>query len=263
MAYRRDAAESAAGIESGLAALNLTPTVFVIHHEMSTRESLESLVCRRGWKSTTYSHASAFLAHDRMFVPGCLILDLNLADDSALDVQRLLLGRPELPIIFVSDSRSIEAAILAMKAGAFEFLVEPFTDQEISNAIELAVERSAAILRQEAATGTPSRRYSTLTQRERRVMELLILGQRNKEVAGELGITEMTVKVHRSKIMRKMRAESFAELVRLSLMLQTDTARATPARAAAAFLSERAVDRPLLAPRYEGRGRRMEYGSAA
>ncbi len=227
-ADRGDEVESIPCAPSAWPAPNAMPIVFVTHDDASTRTSLESLIFRRCWKAQTYSHARAFLAQKRMLVPSCLVLDLNLPDGSGLDVQRLLLDRRELPIVFVSGRGDVPSAVRAMKAGAIEFFVQPFTEEEISNAIESALHRSATVLRHQAEVAALLQRYATLSRREREVMELVISGRLNKQVAGELGITEITVKAHRGRMMQKMKAGSLPELVRMSLDLFSAVATPVP-----------------------------------
>jgi FixJ family two-component response regulator len=193
------------------------PTVCVIHDDASTRGALEILILGRGWRARTYSHARAFLAQKRVLVPSCLVLDVNLPDHNGLDVQQLVLDRRELPIVFISGCGDISAAVRAMKAGAVEFFVKPFSDHEILNAIERAIGRSATVLRHEAKVSALLQLYTRLTRREREVMDLVVSGRRNKEVAGTLGISEATVKAHRGRLMQKMKAGSFAELVRMAV----------------------------------------------
>jgi FixJ family two-component response regulator len=200
-------------------------TVFLIHGDVSTRAALESLICSRGWKARAYSCALAFLAQERVQVPACLLLAVNLPDRNGLEVQQLLLDRPELPIIFVSGRGDIPSAVRAMKAGAVEFLVKPFSDEEVLSAIEHAIERSTAVLRHTAEVTALLQRYTTLSTRQREIMDLVSSGRLNKQVAGDLGIAEVTVKTHRGRIMRQMEAGSFAELVKMHVKLSSEAMR--------------------------------------
>lgn len=225
MAYHRRAAQLAADAVPALFDAGSVPTVFVIHKEESTRNTLESLISRQGWGTRVYADARAFLTCDRVIVPSCLVLGLSGDGQSGLDLQQNLLDRPELPIVFVSDSRDIGAAVRAIKAGAMEFLLQPVSEQAILYAIERAIDRSIAVLRREARVNALLERYAILSQREREIMELVISGRLNKEVARELGIAEITVKVHRGKLMRKMRAGSLAELVEMGIEIRSEATR--------------------------------------
>lgn len=204
--------------------MRATPTVFVVHDDAPTRRALESLIGRRGWEVQTYCCAREFLLQQPVQVPSCLLLAVNLPDRSGLEVQQLLLDRRELPVIFVSGCGDIVSAVRAMKAGAVEFLVRPFSDEEVLNAVEHAIERSTMVLRHAAEVRALLQRYVMLSTREREVMELVISGRLNKEVAGELGLAEVTVKTHRGKLMRKMGAGSLAELVKMYIKLRPEAA---------------------------------------
>ena len=203
----------------------VTPTVFVVDKDESTGKLLESLARRRGWGARIYADARAFPTCERVAVPSCLVLGFSGDDCSGLDLQQSLRDRPELPVVFVSDSRDIEAAVRAIKAGALEFLLKPCCEQAILGVIERGIDRSMAVLRHEAQFNALLARYTALSRRERDVMELVTCGRLNKEVAGELGISEITVKVHRGKVMRKMQAGSLAELVKMGIELRSEVAR--------------------------------------
>lgn len=205
--------------------MQLIPTVFVIHDDAAMRCALDSLICRRGWQARAYDSARAFLVQERVQVPACLLLGINLPDRNGLEVQQLLSDQPELPIIFVSTGGDISAAVRAMKAGAVEFFVRPFSDQEVLSAVEHAIERSTAVLRHTAEVRALLQRYTMLSTRQREIMELVSSGRLNKQVAGELGIAEVTVKTHRGRIMRKMEAGSLAELVKMHIKLSSEAAR--------------------------------------
>jgi FixJ family two-component response regulator len=211
-------------IASHSGSMRAPPTVFVVHDEAPTRSALELLIGRRGWEVQSYCSARAFMPQERVQVPSCLLLALNLPDRSGLEVQQQLLDRRGLPVIFVSGCGDIVSAVRAMKAGAVEFLVRPFSDQEVLNAVEHAIERSTVLLRHAAEVAALRQRYLMLSPREREVMELVISGRLNKEVAGELGLAEVTIKTHRGKLMRKMGAGSLAELVKMYIKLRPEAA---------------------------------------
>jgi len=201
------------------------PIVFVVDDDISVRESLELLIGHAGWQSETYALAEAFLSRPRPPVPSCLILDVNLPDLNGLDLQRnIAINRADMPIIFITGHGDIPMTVQAMKAGAVEFLTKPFSDTVLIGAIEHAIERSQAALDQDAAMQALRDDYASLSRREREVMALVVSGLLNKQVGGELGISEITVKAHRGQVMRKMRAASFADLVNMHAKLNLGTA---------------------------------------
>jgi FixJ family two-component response regulator len=195
-------------------------TVFVVDGDASVREALESVIRSAGWQARTAATAEEFLAQPRVMTPGCLLVDLNLPDSSGLELQRLVCDRTELPIIFMSDRADVQATVQAMKAGAFEFLMKPLVTDALLDAISQAIERSSTELRHVAGMRALQERYESLSRREREVMGLVVSGRLNKQIGGALGISEITVKAHRGKMMRKMRATSFAELVGMAVSLR-------------------------------------------
>jgi FixJ family two-component response regulator len=201
------------------------PIVYVVDDDDSVRVSLEWLIRRAGWQPNSFGNAGEFLAYGRCPVPSCLLLDVTLPDLSGLDVQEMLAGRAEVPIIFMTRHGDVPTTVRAMKAGAVEFLVKPLCDDELLRAIPLALEISSGALRDQARLKVLHSRYSYLTPREREVMERIVSGQLNKQAALDLGITENTVKVHRFNVMRKMRADSFADLVEMASRLRISPGR--------------------------------------
>lgn len=196
------------------------PVVFVVDDDVSVRESLELLIRSAGWQPEIFPSATAFLAHPRVLAPSCLILDVSLPDLNGLELQdRIAADRMALPIIFITGHGDIPITVRAMKAGAIEFLTKPFRDDVLLSAIRQAVERSRAALDQEAEVRALKDCYASLTRREREVMALVVAGRLNKQVGGELGISEITVKAHRGRVMRKMKANSLADLVTLAAKL--------------------------------------------
>ena len=191
--------------------------VFVVDDDMSVRESLELLIQTAGWQAETFASAREFLARPRPLVPSCLVLDVSLPDLNGLDLQkRIGADRSDMPIIFITGHGDIPMSVRAMKAGAVEFLTKPFGDEALLSAIGHAIERSRAVLGDQAEMRAVQDGYASLSRREREVMALVVSGLLNKQVGGELGISEITVKAHRGQVMRKMKADSLADLVKIA-----------------------------------------------
>jgi FixJ family two-component response regulator len=197
-----------------------TPIVFVVDDDISVRESLESLIRFAGWRPQTFSTAQAFLSRPRVFVPNCLVLDITLPDLNGLDLQkRIAADRIDMPIIFITGYGDVQMAVRAIKAGAVEFLTKPYGDEVLLCAIRQAIAYSEASLHREAEMRPILDRYASLSRRERQVMALVVRGLLNRQVGCELCISEITVKVHRGSAMRKMHAESLADLVNIAARL--------------------------------------------
>lgn len=198
-----------------------TPIVFVVDDDVSVRESLELLIQSAGWRPELFSSSEAFLSHPRSLVPSCLVLDVDLPDLNGLALQRRIAAdRMDMPIIFITGHGDVPMTVQAMKAGAIEFLTKPFNDEVLVQAIGQALVRSQATLGEEAESRVLRDRYATLSSREREVLWLVVRGLLNKQVAGELDISEITVKAHRGRVMRKMKAGSLADLVKMTARLQ-------------------------------------------
>lgn len=200
------------------------PTVFVIDGDSCVRQALDLVIRSAGWQSKTATSAEEFLARPRHMGPGCLLTEVNLPGLTGLDLQQLILERRELPIIFISRCADVHAAVQAMKSGAFELLTKPLAADLVLSAIRGAFERSRAALGYLRHIESLRARYESLSAREKEVLGLVISGRLNKQVGGDLGITEYTVKVHRGRAMRKMQAASFAELVTMVASLRGETA---------------------------------------
>jgi len=197
------------------------PIVFVVDDDISVRESLELLIRNEGWQPELFASAQEFLNCPRALVPNCLVLDVSLPGLNGLDLQRHVAAqRSDMPIIFITGYGDVPTSVRAMKAGAVEFLTKPFSDEALLTAIRQALERSRVALGNEAEMRSLRDRYASLTHREQQVMALVVTGLLNKQVGGELGISEITVKAHRGKVMQKMRADSLPTLVKMAAQLR-------------------------------------------
>ena len=205
--------------------LHATPIVFVVDDDVSVRESLELLIDSAGWQPETFASAQEFLNRPRPVGPSCLVLDMSLPDLNGLELQkRVAPVRSDMPIIFISGYGDVSTTVRAMKSGAIEFLTKPFRDDVLLDAIRSAIERSLSTLGQEAEMQVLRSCCASLTPREHEVMALVVSGLLNKQVGGELGISEITVKAHRGQVMRKMKAGSLPALVTMASKLAARTA---------------------------------------
>jgi len=208
-----------------------TPTVFIVDDDGRVRDALHGPLLAAGYHPRAAASAEEFLACPRVIAPSCLMVELSLPGMSGLELQRLLLERTELPIIFMAGRSDICAAVQAMKAGACEFLPKPVANAEVLSAVRYAIGRSVAAIDRLLRVHSLQQRYDSLSHREREVMGMVVSGRLNKQVGGELGISEVTVKAHRGSLMRKMRATSFAELVVMAQNLDRSQVEVRVARA--------------------------------
>ena len=211
---------SAKSSESGSPKSDPIPIVFVVDDDISVRESLEALIRFVGWQPETFASAEEFLTRPRPVAPCCLVLDVSLPELNGLELQKLIApDRIDMPIIFITGHGDIPMTVQAMKAGAVEFLTKPIDDDALLSAIKSAVKRSVAALDDQAELQALRQRHESLTPREREVMRLVVAGMLNKQIGMKLGISEITVKAHRGKMMQKMKAESLADLVKTAVRL--------------------------------------------
>ena len=200
------------------------PTVFIVDDDQGVRSSIRILMKSVGLPAAPFASAQEFLSHPHPAVPCCLVLDVTLPGLSGLELQEQLADRTDMPIIFITGHGDVPMTVQAMKAGAVEFLTKPFGDAVLLDAIRAAIERSRTALREVSEMQALRRCYASLTPREREVMELVVLGLLNKQIGGELGISEITVKAHRGHLMRKMTADSLPALVTMAARLGLRTA---------------------------------------
>jgi FixJ family two-component response regulator len=200
--------------------LPATPIVFIVDSDAAVRDALVELIRPVGWEPRAVESAHEFLTQERAATPSCLLVELELPGSSGLELQKTVAERTDMPIIFMSSGADIRATVRAMKGGAFEFLVKPLLPEVLLDTIRAALERSEAEQRQLLQIQALRARYDSLSRREREVMGLLVRGRLNKQVGGDLGISEITVKAHRGRMMRKMCANSFAELVTMASSLR-------------------------------------------
>jgi FixJ family two-component response regulator len=201
------------------------PVVFVVDDDVSVRQSLELLILSAGWQPETFASAEEFLERSPVEGPSCLVLDVTLPSLSGLDLQKRIIDRADMPIIFITGYGDVPTTVKAMKAGAVEFLTKPFGDDALVNAVGQALERSRGVIAAEVELRPLRERYASLTPRERETMALVVTGLLNKQIASKLGISEITVKAHRGRVMRKMRVDSLADLVRLAAALHPPAQR--------------------------------------
>jgi FixJ family two-component response regulator len=213
---------SSAGRVSESPVPHATPIVFVVDDDVSVRESLELLVRCAGWQPETFPSAQEFLARPRVLVPSCLVLDVALPGLNGLQLQeRIAADRSEMPIIFITGYGDVPMTVQAMKGGAVDVLTKPFSDEVLVSAIRNAIERSRTALSCAAEIRALRDCHASLTRREREVMALVVSGLLNKQIGDELGISEVTVKAHRGKVMRKMKADSLPNLVTMAARLHS------------------------------------------
>ncbi|WP_243455650.1 response regulator transcription factor [Sphingosinicella sp. BN140058] len=207
----------------GTAMSEANPMVIIVDDDVSIRESLQPALELAGWTVKSFESATAFLESEAPEGPSCLLLDVSLPDLSGLDLQaRIADRRAEMPIIFMTGYGDVPMTVRAMKAGAAEFLTKPLDEEILFAAVERAIAQSRIAVRERAAMRAIKARYASLSRREREVLRLIVAGRLNKQVGGDLGISEITVKAHRGRVMEKMKAGSFADLVKMSAKLRLE-----------------------------------------
>jgi FixJ family two-component response regulator len=194
--------------------------VFIVDDDARMRESLSDLLESLGWRAVAFGSAGEYMSYPRPDLPACLVLDVELPDINGLDFQKQISHRDHPPIVFLTGHGDISSSVRAIKDGAVDFLTKPFTERDLVDAIQSAVERDRAVRQERAELETLRKRLASLTPREREVLPLVVSGLLNKQAAAELGISEVTLQIHRSKIMQKMEAASLADLVRIAEKLQ-------------------------------------------
>jgi FixJ family two-component response regulator len=210
-------------------------TVFVVEDDTSLREGIASLLRSIGQKVETFESAEEFLARRSAQGPGCLILDVRLKDISGLELQRRLSATNDhIPIIFITGHGDVPMSVQTMKAGAADFLLKPFRDQDLIESVQAALRRDRAVCEKESEDAVTRANYRSLSERESEIMKLVVSGQRNKQIATAVGLSEVTVKIHRSQVMRKMGASSLPELVRIAMKIEHDPDYAVATSAAPA-----------------------------
>jgi FixJ family two-component response regulator len=210
-------------VKPDASASRTTPIVFVVHDDVLVRDALARLILAQQWQPRTFATAGEFLTHPRVVAPCCLLLDVTLPDLSGLDLQKRVSDRSEMPLIFITAETDVQTTVRAMKGGALELFTKPFHYEALLSAIRFALDRSHAALRNEAVKHALQESYASLSHREREVMKLVVSGWLNKQIAAALALSEITVKAHRSKMVRKMKAASLPDLVNMAATLGLTT----------------------------------------
>jgi FixJ family two-component response regulator len=198
----------------------VTPVVFIVDDDVSVRESLELLIRSAGWQPITFASACEFLCYPQVCAPSCLILDVGLPDINGLDLQQQIAEQYHPPIIFLTGNGDVPTSVRAIKAGAFDFLTKPFHPRELRDLVQAALAQDCERRNRQTVLDSLQRRFESLTPREREVLPLVVSGLLNKQAAAHLGISEITLQIHRTNVMRKMKAQSLAELVRMADALE-------------------------------------------
>jgi FixJ family two-component response regulator len=211
--------------QTHIAESHVTPVVFIVDDDVSVRESLELMIRCAGWQPVTFASAREFLSYPPVFAPSCLILDVSLPDINGLDLQQQMAEKYHPPIIFLTGHHDIPTSVRAIKAGALDFLIKPFRAQELRDLVGAALAQDCERRARQSVLNDLQRRYESLTPREREVLPLVVSGFLNKQAAAHLGISEITLQIHRTSVMRKMKAQSLAELVRMADALEIPLTR--------------------------------------